>query len=587
MQTSNAEIAKLLRSVAAAYQIKKIGNIFQIRAYEAAADAIDQSTSEIKDLWEENRLDEISGVGEKIKAYLIELFQTGRVNHFEQVMKGIPEAVFNLLDVPGIGPQTAYKLSNLGVSSLDDLKVQIKSGKLVAKDFSAKIAEKILLGLEEAAKRDKRILLPYASEQIKRVIAYLKKSPDVIDAHPLGSLRRMVATVGDLDFSASSNNSQKVVDYFTKMPGIARVVDKGDNKTTVVLTSGLQLDLLVGKPDSYGALLQHFTGSKQHNIHLRTIAEEKGLSLSEYGVKKLKIQNSKFNSEELIETKTEEEFYKLLEMEAPPPEIREDQGEIEVALAHKLPRLAELQDIKGDLHTHSNFPFVHPSHGPGTDSIEDIIKKAVSLRYQFIGISDHPPGHDSVSSEDLIKAVEKRTKFIQSLKQRTKSIRVLNGLEIDILSDGSLSVPDKALETLDYCIAGIHSGHRGSKEVITKRLLNALENPHVDAISHPTNRLIRERGSSEADWEAIFKYCAKNHKLLEINGYTNRLDLRDDLVREALKYGVRFIIDTDAHQVSQMDNMLYGVAVARRGWTTKEDVVNAWDWTRFAKWFKI
>lgn len=580
MNYSDQQIAKLLRSMAAAYQIKKLGNIFQIRAYEGAADAVEHSTSEIKDLWAEKRLDEIPGVGEKIKEYLTELFETGMVKHFEQVMKGIPEVVFNLLDVPGIGPQIAYKLANMGVESLDDLGIRIKSGELVEKGFSSKIAEKILLGLEEVTKRDNRILLPYASEQAKRVIEYLKSSEDVIDAHPLGSLRRMVATVGDLDFSVSSRNPKSVVEYFTKMPGIARVISQGENKATVVLTSGLQLDLLIGNPGSYGALLQHLSGSKHHNIHLRTIAEKKGLSLSEYGVKRIK-------DGKLIETKTEEEFYKLLEMQIPSPELREDQGEIEVALKHKLPRLVELKDIKGDLHTHSNYPFEHPSHGPGINPIHSIVKKAVSLDYQFIGVSDHPPGYGSVSQSSIIQAIAKRTKVIQSLNKDTKSIRVLNGLEIDILPDGALNVPDEALAALDYCIASIHSGHRGSKDVITRRLLAALANPHVDAISHPTNRLLKERESSQADWEEIFKFCAKNNKMLEINAYPNRLDLRDDLVRQALKYGVKFIIDTDAHEVDQMDNMLYGVSVARRGWATTENIVNSWDWKNFAKWFNI
>ncbi len=570
MQTSNAQIAKLLRSVAAAYQIKKFGNIFQIRAYENAADSIEHSTSEIKDLWEEGRLDEIPGLGESLRSYLDELFKTGKVKHFESVMKNIPEVVFDLLDIPGIGPQTATKLAKLDVSSLDDLKRKIKSGELVEKSFSAKVAQTVMLGLMEIASRSGRILLPYASQQAKRVVDYLKKSPDVKDVHPLGSLRRMVATVGDLDFSASSDHPAKVVEYFTKMPGVARVVDQGESKATVVLQSGLQLDLLVGKPQSYGALLQHFTGSKAHNIKLRELGNKMGFSLSER-----------------TKARTEDEFYKLLGMNTPPPEIREDTGEIEAALKHNLPDLVTLQDIKGDLHTHSNYPFEHPSHGPGADPIEEMIAKAKKLGYEYIGISDHPPGHGSVNKEAMFKAIEKRTKVIQSLKQGTKSIRVLNGLEIDILPDGSLSVPDEALATLDYVIAGIHSGHRGSKEIITKRLMSALANPHIDGISHPTNRLLNERESSEADWEAIFRFCAKNNKLLEINGYPNRLDLRDDLVRVALKYGVKFIIDTDAHAFLQMDNMLYGVSVARRGWVTKKDVVNTWDWTKFAEWFKI
>jgi len=428
------------------------------------------------------------------------------------------------------------------------------------------------------------MLLPYAAVQADRILNYLKKSPDILQAHPLGSLRRMVATVGDLDFAVSSRNPKKVVEHFCKMPGIARILDQGEYKATVVLNSGIQADLLVGKPQSYGALLQHFTGSKPHNIKLRTLAQRKGFSLSEYGVRSDK---RKATSDKLIQTETEEEFYKLLGMQVPPPEIRENSGEIEAALAGNLPQLVKSADIKGDLHLHSSYPFPSPAHGPGVNSIAEIIDKAIQLGYEFVGIADHPPGFTALSKEEIIQEIQKRTNSIQRLKKRTESIRVLNGLEIDILADGSLSVPDAALKTLDYCIAGIHSGHKGSKEKITKRLLKALESPYVDIISHPTNRLLNERESSDADWGAVFKAAAKNNKLLEINSYPNRLDLRDDLVRLALSFGVKFIINTDAHEISQMENMKFGVAVARRGWVGKKDIVNAWDWTSFAKWFKI
>ncbi len=586
MQFSNQQIAKLFREVAAAYTITKKGNVFEIRAYKNAADSIEHSTSEIKNLWEEGQLDQIPGLGKSLRGYLEELFRTGKVAHFESVKKGIPKVLFELLDIPGVGPKTAQELAKLGVTSLDDLKKKLQNEDLVNKGFSAKIGEKILLGMEELAEVSNRMLLPYASAQADRILQYLKKSPEVLQTDPLGSLRRQVATIGDLDFSVSSKNPAKVIEYFTKMPRISRVVDQGEAKATIVLDSGLQVDLLVGNPDSYGALLQHFTGSKNHNIHLRTLAQEKGLSLSEYGVTRIKNHESRIKGK-MVETKTEEEFYKLLGMDTPPPEIREDNGEIEAGLAGKLPNLVELKDIKGDLHTHSNFPFPNPSHGLGVDTIEGMMKKAKQLGYEFIGISDHPPGHGAMSKDAIVAAVEKRTKSIQEIKKKTNSIRVLNGLEIDILPDGSLSVPDQALETLDYCIAGIHSGHRGGKGVITKRLLSALSNPHVDIISHPTNRLLNDRPSSEADWEAVFKVAAKNNKLLEINSFPNRLDLRDDLVRMALSYEVRFVINTDAHAASQMDNMPYGVSVARRGWAEKKDIVNSWNWTEFAKWFRL
>lgn len=587
MEISNAKLAKILRNVAAAYTIKKIGNIFQIRAYENAADSIEHSTAEVQDLWEEGKLDQVPALGAKLQEYLDELFKKGTVEHFEAVEKGIPKVVFDLLDIPGIGPKTASKIADLGVKNIEDLKIQIKSGELVRKGFSGKIAQKIMEGLREVSSRTGRILLPYASAQAAKIVEYLKKGPGVLQAHPLGSLRRMVATVGDLDFSVSSNQPAKVIEYFCNMPGVLRIVDKGEFKATVVLKSGLQLDLLVGEPESYGALLQHFTGSKSHNIKLRELANRMGYSLSEHGVKRIEGRSEKMEGGKIIKTETEDEFYKLLGMEVPPPEIREDGGEIEAALIGKLPNLVKLEDIKGDLHLHSNFPIRSPSHGLGADSIEGIVQEAEKLGYKFVGISDHPPGFTSTSKEEIINWVQKRTKFIQHIQKSTKSIRVLNGLEVDIMGDGTLGVPDEALVTLDYCIAGIHSGHRGSKEVITKRLITALSNPHVDILSHPTNRLLNERESSEADWEQIFKFAAKNNKLLEIDAFPNRLDLRDDLVREALKYGVKFVIDTDAHAISQMDNMLFGVSVARRGWAESKDVVNSWDWTKFADWFKI
>lgn len=587
VEISNSKLAKILRNVAAAYTIKqslassgtkKVGNIFQIRAYENAADSIEHSTVEIQDLWEEEKLDEVPRLGPAIRGYLDELFKTGKVSHFEEVQKDVPEVVFDLLDIPGIGPKTASEIADLGVKSLKDLEAQIKSGKLVEKGFSAKIAEKIASGLQEASNRTGRMLLPYANAQAAKIIDYLKKNKDVKEAHPLGSLRRMVATIGDLDFSVSSDHPQKIIEYFCKMPGVIRVIDEGEGKASVILQSGMRADLLVGVPEAYGALLQHFTGEKNHNIHLRTLAEKKKLSLSEYGIKK----NGK-----ILPTKTEEEFYSLLGMDVPAPEIREDSGEIEAAMAYKLPKLVQLKDVKGDLHLHSNFPIKSPSHGPGADSIEGIVKKAIDLGYDYVGISDHPPGHASSSKKEMINWVQKRTKSIQDIQKGKKSIRVLNGLEIDILSDGSLSVPDEALATLDYCIAGIHSGHRGSKENITKRLLKALESPYVDIISHPTNRLLNERESSEADWEEVFKFAAKHKKLLEINSFPNRLDLRDDLVRQAIAYGVKFIINTDAHAIEQMDNMLYGVSVARRGWAQDKDIVNTWDWKKLTQWFNI
>lgn len=578
MKVSNADIADLLRSVATAITLSK-GNFFEIRAYNSAADAIEHSTAEVKDLWQEGKLEEIPGVGKSIQGYLDEYFKTGEVKHFGVLLSKHPAVVYELIKVPGIGPATALDLEKIGIKNIADLKQRVETGKIITDGVSEKLSEKIARGLLEISSRSGRMLLPYAFAQAEKILEYLKKSKDVIEADSLGSLRRMIVTIGDLDFAVSSKNPKGVIDHFIKMPGVKEVQGEGENKAMVVLESGLHVDLLVGSPESYGALLQHFTGSKHHNVHLRSLAQEKGLSISEHGIKKVK-------SGELVHCQSEDGLYKMLGMQTPPAEIREDSGEIEAALKHQLPSLVEQKDIKGDFHLHSNFP-IEPSHDSGADSVEDIIKNAQKLGYQYLGISDHSPAVTTHTKEQIVALIEKRTKFIQQLQTKYKSTRVLNGLEIDILSDGSLSVPEEGLKLLDYSVAGIHSGHRGTKESITKRILAALSSPYVTILAHPTGRLINERESYDADWEEIFKIAAKNKKFLEINAYPNRLDLRDDLVRMALKFGVKFMIDTDSHAAEQMTNMPFGVSVARRGWATKKDIGNTWDWKDLREWFTI
>lgn len=585
MEFSNANVAKLLRGVAAALTIKK-ANLFQIRAYEAAAEAIEHSTSEIKDLWEENNLDQIPGIGESLKAHLEELFKTGKVKHWDELKKGLPKQFFDFLDIPGVGPKTAKELVDLKVRNIDDLQNKIKHGSLVSRGFSAKIAEKIMDGIRELRSiKSGRMLLPYAFTQAEKVLDYLKKSPEIEKADVLGSLRRMVATIGDLDFAIASENPQKAAEHIVNMPGVSRVLDKGEAKVTMMLFSGLRLDFLIVNSNSYGALLQHFTGSKSHNIHLRTIAEKKGLSLSEYGIKNIK-------SGKIHLAQTEEEFYKLLNMETPAPEIREDTGEIEAALRSAqgkpqgLPKLVELRDIKGDLHIHSNFP-LESSHGPGADSIEDIAKAAKEMGYLYIGISDHQPSFTNHTEKQVINLIKKRKKVIDQFNYSDKNIRVLNLLEVDILPDGILGMPDEALKLLDFTLVGIHSSHGQPKEVMTKRILKALENPYVKILTHPTGRILNERDSSKADWEEVFKLAVLKNIALEINAFPNRLDLSDTLIRQAKALGVKFIINTDSHDISQLENMMFGVAMGRRGWLEPEDVINTWNWTKFDKWFKI
>lgn len=579
MDLSNVQIAKALRQVAAAYNIKG-GDLFRIRAYENAADSIEHLTSEVKDLWEEGKLDQIPGIGQSLKNHLAELFKTSKVSNWQDVKHGIPQVVFDLLDIPGVGPKTASNLADLGIKSVDSLKEQIKSGELVRKGFSAKLAENILTGMQEFESSSKgRMLLPYAFAQAEKVLDYVKKCPEVIMVDPLGSLRRMVVTIGDLDFSVASKNPQGVVDYIIKIPGVVRVVEKGQTKATVVLFPGLHVDFLISQPESYGALLQHFTGSKQHNIHLRKLAEDKGLSLSEYGIKNVK-------DGKIIPCKTEDQLYKYLRMQTPPPELREDSGEIEASLKHQLPNLVGINDIKGDIHTHSNYP-LEPSHGPGANTMQEMAGKAKQLGYDYLGISDHPPSVSGHTQKETVFLIKKRAQDIAKINSTRRYPKILNLLEVDIMPDGSLSVPDEGLAQLDFAIAGVHTVHHQPKGVMTKRLLKALENPYVKVLVHPTGRLLNERDASEADWDTIFEYAFKNRKVIEINGYPARLDLPDNLVKEAKDLGVKFIINTDSHELSQMENMRFGISVGRRGWLEAKDIINTWHLQKVLDYFKI
>lgn len=579
---NNREIAKLLKSVSAVYAIRG-GNYFQMIAYDRAADNIEHSTSELKDLWEDNKLDTIAGLGQGIQGYLDELFRTGKVKHFESLKKGMPPGMFELLDVPGMGPKTAYKLTKeLEIKNITDLEKAARGGKIrQLPGFGAKSEEGILTAIGEIKARSDRVVLPFAFETAQRVLDYLRKLPECKRAEPLGSLRRMVATVGDIDIAVASTSPQKVVDYFTKFKETARILDAGVRKSSILLTNGMQVDLLVGKPQAFGALLQHFTGSKNHNIHLRELAQKKNISVSDYG-----ITSASGGKNKLHEFKTEEEFYNFLGMDYIEPELREDTGEIEAALAHKLPALIESSDIKGDIHIHSNYP-IEPSHDFGADSFETLIKKAESLKYEYLGLSDHSPSASTHNQKQIVDLVKKRSEKIEQLKSSHKDISILNLLEIDILSNYQLSVPEEGLKLLDGAIAGIHSSHRQDKKTQTKRMLVAIRSPYVQVISHPTGRLLGKREAYELDWPLIFKECVRNKTLLEINAWPTRLDLPDTLTRDAIKAGVKLVINSDSHAVSHMDNLKYGIAVARRGWAEKKDIANTSKWLEFKKWFNV
>ncbi|KKU16495.1 MAG: hypothetical protein UX25_C0031G0003 [Candidatus Woesebacteria bacterium GW2011_GWC2_45_9] len=588
-EMTNMQIAELLRAVAAAYQLKnEEKNRFKIIAYQRAADAIEHASSELKDLWDDGKLKEVPGIGESIASHLDELFRTGKSKHFEEVMKGLPKEMFDLMGVPGIGAKTAYKLvTKIGIKSLTELEKAAKGGKVAELEgFGEQSQSDILRSIEETKGRTKRHILPYAAANAGLVIEWMLKSKVVKRADPLGSLRRQAATVGDIDIAVSSDNPKEALEHFVNYPKKSRILEKGDRTASIVLPGDVQVDCMVQPPDSYGALLQHFTGSKHHNIALREYAIKHGMSLSEYGIKtKGKLQKFAF----------EEKFYKKLGMDWIPPELREDAGEIEAAVSHKLPELVELKDIKADLQIHSDFD-IETSHDVGESSMEEIIKKADELGYEYIAFTEHNPSKSKHNENQIVDILKRKREAVDKLNysfvKRTKESRitahsrvkkVFNSLEIDILPEGGLAIPEKALELLDFALVSIHSTFRLARGPMTKRVLAALAYPKVKIFAHPTARKLNMREGVELNWPEILGFCKKEEKWLEINAEPMRLDLPDTLVREAVKAGVKLTLGTDAHHQEAMNNMLFGVSVARRGWATKDDIVNSRSLKEFEK----
>ncbi len=603
---TNKEIAKLFWKIAAAYTLKN-ENRFKILAYEKAADSLENSIFEAKDLWKEGKLSNISGIGKTIASHLDELFRTGEVRHFKTVFAGLPAALFPLLDLPGFGAKKAYKLAKeLSLKNknkaVEELFAAAKSGRIAPiEGFGEKSQSDIIESIERFRKgqvKENRMPLPYAAAIALEVISYLKKHKNTKEAVTLGSLRRMVATIGDIDIAVATTDPTATTDWFTAYPKTASVVEKGLGGATILLTNGRQVDMRVQQPAKFGAMLQYFTGSKNHNVKLRELALKKGFSLNEYGMKamtksqKSKVKSQKYNSKSKIyEFATEKSLYNALGLPFIPPEIREDTGEIEAALrsAHGkpsgLPRLVELKDIKGDLHIHSNYD-LEPSHDLGLSSLSDLLIQAKKLNYEYIAISDHNPSAGKHNDKQIVSILKTRKSKFEQIMQSTKSVRVnlLIMLETDILPDGKLPIPQKGFDYLDATIVSIHSSMNMTKEKMTDRIITGLAHPKAKILAHPSGRLIGSRDGYEVDWDKLFRFCRENNKAIEINAHPTRLDLIDVRVREALKYGVKLVIDTDSHDVSQMQVMPYGVSVARRGWAGKSDILNALPYNKFKDW---
>ncbi len=585
---SNQQVASLLRNVAAAYTIKDERKFhFQIVAYQKAADSIGNSSIELADYYKEGNLQNIPGIGVSIKGHLEELFSTGKVKYFDWALAGIPESVFVLMNIPSFGPKKAYRLAEEfdlkdPKTAVADLKKIAAKGKIAQlKGFGQKSQDDILRAIREFKEgkgKTTRMVLPFASEIADKIIQYLRKCPGVADARTLGSLRRMVPTVGDIDIAVASNKPAEVIDHFISYPYIERIIEKGKETASILVSGGRQIDLMVQPPKAFGALLQHFTGSKNHNIALRELALKKGMSLSEHGIKYLKNKESSIQ-----QIDSEEKFYKTLGLAWIPPEIRENTGEVELSAKNHLPKLVEIGDINGDFHLHSNFS-IEPSHDLGNNSIKEMINKAASLNYSYIGFSEHNPSISKHTKEQIYNLIKSRNNEVDHILSSIKSIRVLKLLEVDILPNGGLAIDDKSLSLLDFAIVSIHSVFSIDKANMTQRVIKGLSHPKAKVLAHPTGRLLNQRPGYELDWQKIFKFCKDNNKALEINAWPTRLDLSDQIIRQAVYLRVKMIINTDSHASYQMDNMKYGVAMARRGWATKDDILNTLEYNSFIKW---
>ncbi len=554
----NQEIADVFRHIAEILEIKG-ENVFRIRAYERAAQNIESIPDDIAVFVKENRLTTIPGIGKDLEEKIKEMVSTGELKFLEDLKKEIPSGLLDMLDISGVGPKTAKLLyEKLGIRDVVMLERMAHAGRIKGlPGIKEKTEENILRGIELFKRGRDRMDIKTAIDVADSIISQLKKAKGVTKIKPAGSLRRMKDTVRDIDILVSSSEPKKVMDTFVKLPQIKEVLAKGPTKSSAVTEDGIQVDVRVIESASYGAALMYFTGSKAHNIRLRQIATKDDLKLSEYGL---------FKKKKRVAAKTEKEIYKALGLSYIAPELREDRGEVEAAAKDKLPELVKLDDIKGDLHVHSNW-------SDGGSSIEEVIVGAKKLGYEYVAITDHSQGLKIAGGLDK-DALKKKRKEIERLREKYRGIDILYGTEVDIDSDGNLDYPDEILKEMDIVIAAIHSGFKQSKEKTTRRIVKACQNKYVQIIAHPTGKLRGAREEYEIDFEEIFKAASDEDVALEINSFPQRLDLNDIHCRMAKDFGVKLAINTDAHIAEQLELMKFGVAVARRGWIEKADILN-------------
>jgi len=553
------KVVRLLNNIADLMDIKG-EQFFKTRAYRMAAETLREIEEPIDVLVKEQRLQDLPGIGKAIAKKISTFVTAGSLPYYEELIKEVPPSLLDLLDIQGLGPKkVAVLYKKVGITTIDELQKAARQHKLQDLDgFGATTENNILRGIALQSKTSGRSLLHHALQQGNQYVDYLKKQSEIDQISIAGSLRRRKETIGDIDILVSSSEPDMIMDAFSEYHLVDEIMLKGKTKTSVRLNDGIQVDLRVVEKKSFGSALQYFTGSKEHNVLLRSLALKNDMKLNEYGV------FSK-GTDEYLAGKTEQKVYETIGLPFIPPELRENRGEIDAAHNNSLPHLLQLEDIKGDLHVHSTY-------SDGINSIEEIVTTAEKLGYEYIGITDHSQSL-KVANGVTVEDVQKKCDHIKKINKNS-NITVLCGTECDILKDGSLDYSDETLKKFDYVGIGIHSLFKMNKKEATHRILTALDNPLVTFLAHPTCRMIGHREGFELDMELLFDKAVETNTFLEINAFPDRLDLNDINVKRAKDKGVKFILGSDSHSIQHLPNMQYGVATARRGWLEKQQVLN-------------
>ncbi len=554
----NKQIALIFLQIANILEIKS-ENPFRIRAYQKAAETLENLEQDLLILIRDDKLESISGIGKDLSSKIKEYYKTGKIAYLKKLYKLVPKGVIDILKIPGVGPKKVKLLyEKLNIKSISELKKALKTNKLKRLfGIKDKTIENLKSGISQLENSLSKMNLGKADKIAGYFIEKIKQSGLIYDISVAGSLRRAKEAIRDIDILAVSNRPVKVSDYFTKLDLVRKINAKGATKSSIITDENIQVDLRIVKKNQFGSALLYFTGSKSFNIKLRQIAIKKGFKINEYGL---------FKNNKLVCGKNENEIFKKLGLEFIPPEMREDVGEILLAKKQTLPELIELSDIKGDLHMHSNY-------SDGVSSIAELADKATGLGYEYIGVSDHSQSLKVAAGLDKKQLIKKK-KEIDRLNSRLKNLRILFGTEVEIDSSGNLDYDVKTLRNFDVVIAAIHSGFKQSKDMLTKRLLKVCSNKYVNIIAHPTGKLWGVRDAYEFDYAKVFKAAFENNVFLEINSFPERLDLCASLVRTAKEQKAGFCINTDSHSKDHLRFIKYGVSTARRGWLESKDVIN-------------